>query len=103
MLQVIYHSQNILLTSGHSGGEKKVTELRCLTCTLSHKGYFCDVAGLSRGAEALLCAWQGLPHGTTYSGGEFCSTLNDAASGDRTHVMAYTTSSFAVKDTAVLS
>lgn len=34
--------------------------------------------------------------------GEFCSTLYEGASGGRTHVIAYTTSAFVMKDMAVL-
>lgn len=102
MLQVIYHSQNILVISDHSGKKKKrqtkVKELCFLTCMLSHKRYFCNVGELSRGAEALLCAWQGLPHVTTYFGEKFCLTLYDDASRGRTHAMAYTTSAFVTKD-----
>lgn len=54
---------------------KRERELHFLTFLLSHKRYFCKAAELSQGAEALLCAWQGLPHGTTYFGEKFCLTL----------------------------
>lgn len=103
MLWIIHHSQNIFVRSGYSEKTPKKKprerELCFLTFVLSHKRYFCKAAELSQGAEALLCAWQGWPHGTTYFGEKFCWTLYDDASGGRTHVMACTTSSSLMKDT----
>lgn len=64
MFQVTYCSQNILVLRGHSSKKNKpsqndplqeATELHFLTCTFSHKRYFCDVDQLLWGAEASFC------------------------------------------------
>lgn len=69
---------------------------------LSHKRHFWDADG-SQGAEAFLYSQQGLPHGITYSGEKFHSTLHCDVSGSRTHVMDHTTSPSVMKDMALLS